>query len=95
LTKPRTVSTTFLLLGGLVFLGYWGLASYEATGVWPQPVWNRTLIWLPVWLMLLWGASRRLTGLGRRRGSLLRRLANAPGHPERQVPGREESDEGQ
>ena len=75
----------FLLLGGLVFLGYWGLASYEATGVWPQPLWNRTLIWLPVWLMLLWDASRWLH----------RRPAMSPGHPERQVPGREESDEGQ
>ena len=47
-------SRPFLLLGGLVFLGYWGLASYEAAGVWPQPIWTRAAIWLPVWLMLLW-----------------------------------------
>ncbi len=73
----------FLLIGGLAFLGYWGLASYEATGVWPQPVWNRAAMWLPVWGLLLWrlvpaGASRfRATG------------------PKREEPGREESDEGE
>ena len=49
----------FLLLGGLVFFGYWGLASYEATGVWPQPAWTRAAIWLPVWLMLLSSAVPR------------------------------------
>ena len=43
----------FLLLSGLAFLGYWGLASYEATGVWLQPGWTRAAMWLPVWLMLL------------------------------------------
>ena len=53
-------SRAFLLLGGLAFLGYWGLASYQATGVWPQPLWNRAAIWLPVWLMLLWGLVGRL-----------------------------------
>ena len=47
----------FLLLGGLAFLGYWGLASYEATEVWPQPLWTRVAMWLPVWLMLLWSAG--------------------------------------
>jgi len=26
----------FLLLGGLAFLGYWGLAAYESTGLWPS-----------------------------------------------------------
>ena len=49
----------FLLLGGLAFLGYWGLASYEATGVWPQPAWTRAAMWLPVWLMLVWSAVPR------------------------------------
>ena len=83
-------SRPFLLLGGLVFLGYWGLASYEATGVWPQPLWNRTAIWLPVWLMLLWGFVR-----SERSRWLRPRPANARGRPERQVSGREESDEGQ
>lgn len=44
----------FLLLGGLAFLGYWGLAPYQATGVWPQPLWVRAAMWLPVWMALLW-----------------------------------------
>ncbi len=44
----------FLLVGGLAFLGYWGLASYEAVGVWPQPGWNRAAIWFPVWGLILW-----------------------------------------
>ena len=44
----------FLLIGGLAFLGYWGLASFEATGVWPQPGWNRAAMWLPVWGLILW-----------------------------------------
>ena len=49
----------FLLLGGLVFLGYWGLASYQAIGVWPQPGWNRAAIWVPVWGMLVAGLAVR------------------------------------
>ena len=73
----------FLLLSGLVFLGYWGLASYQATGVWPQPGWSRTAIWLPVWLLLLWSLFGRAT------------RARAQSQPQRQVPGREEGDEGQ
>ncbi len=47
----------FLLLGGLAFLGYWGLASYEAAEVWPQPLWTRAAMWLPVWFMLLRSAG--------------------------------------
>ncbi len=43
----------FLLLGGVAFLGYWGLAAYESTGVWPQPLWSRIAMWLPVWAWLL------------------------------------------
>ena len=77
-------SRPFLLLGGLVFLGYWGLASYEVTGVWPQPLWNRAAIWVPVWLMLLWGCWRRLP----------RRPANSRTQPDRQVARGEETDEG-
>ena len=46
-------SGPFLLLGGLAFLGYWGLAAYESTGVWPQPLWSRIAMWLPVWAWLL------------------------------------------
>ena len=73
----------FLLAGGLAFLGYWGLASYEATGIWPQPGWNRAAMWLPVWGLILWrfvppGATR----------------STAP-DPEREEPGREEGHEGE
>lgn len=46
-------SRPFLLLGGLAFIGYWGLAAYELTGVWPQPLWSRVAMWLPVWAWLL------------------------------------------
>ena len=73
----------FLLAGGLAFLGYWGLASYEATGVWSQPGWNRAAMWLPVWGLILWrvvpaGGSRTTTP-----------------DPERKEPGREEGHEGE
>ena len=85
----------FLLLGGLVFLGYWGLASYQATGVWPQPLWNRTAIWVPVWLMLLLGCLRRLPRPGTRGDPQPRRPANSRSQPARQIPRREETDEGQ
>ena len=73
----------FLLVGGLAFLGYWGLASYEATGVWPQPGWNRAAMWLPVWGLILW----RLVPAGGSR-------TTTP-HPEREEPGREEGHEGE
>ena len=88
-------SHPFLLLGGLVFLGYWGLASYEASGVWPQPFWNRTAIWLPVWLMLLWRCLRRLPRQCTRGDPEPRRPANSRPQPDRQISPREERDEGQ
>ncbi|MYA64032.1 MAG: DUF2029 domain-containing protein [Gemmatimonadetes bacterium] len=70
----------FLLAGGLAFLGYWGLAGYEATGVWPQPGWNRAAMWLPVWGLLLWRLAPSRT--------------TTP-DPEREEPGREEGHEGE
>ena len=73
----------FLLAGGLAFLGYWGLASYEAAGVWPQPGWNRAAMWMPVWGLILW----RLVPAGAGRA----RSADA----KRQEPAREESHEGE
>lgn len=73
----------FLLAGGLAFLGYWGFASYEATGIWPQPGWNRAAMWLPVWGLILW----RLVPAGGTRST-------APG-PEREETGREEGHEGE
>ena len=56
-------SAPWLLLSGLVFLGYWGLGTYQATGIWPQPGWMRAVIWLPVWGLLLHDVLR----LGRER----------------------------
>lgn len=62
-------SPPFLLLSGLAFLGYWGLAAYEAAGVWPQPTWTRAAVWLPVWSLLAWEwAKRRPTGRPRSDG---------------------------
>ena len=49
-------SRPFLLLSGLVFLGYWGLDAYQSTGVWHQPAWTRAAVWLPVWSLLGWDA---------------------------------------
>lgn len=54
----------FLLLSGLTFLGYWGLAAYRVAGVWPEPAWTRLVMWLPVWAMLAWEGARRLTPAG-------------------------------
>lgn len=54
----------FLLLSGLVFLGYWGLAAYTAGGVWPEPPWTRLVMWLPVWLMVAWDVARRFKRAG-------------------------------
>lgn len=46
------VSRPWLLLSGLVFLGYWGLGSYQRTGIWPQPAWLGVLIWGPFYALL-------------------------------------------
>lgn len=59
-----TRNRPFLLLSGLVFLGYWGLAAYTADGVWPEPAWTRFVIWLPVWLLVAWEGARRVTPAG-------------------------------
>lgn len=60
----------WLLLGGLVFLGYGGLDAYGDTGVWPQPPWLRLLVWGPPLLWLAIREGRRLRGAvgGARRG---------------------------
>ncbi len=49
----------WILLTGLIFLGYWGLSAYHETGDWPQPAWARAVIWLPFWGLLLFDAIRR------------------------------------
>ena len=51
-------SRPFLLLSGLAFLGYWGLASHQAGGGWPQPTWTLVAIWLPVWALLAAEAAK-------------------------------------
>lgn len=59
-------SPPWILLGGLAFLGYFGLDAWQAAGVWPQPLWLRLLLWGPVLALLAleaWPA-----GGGARRG---------------------------
>lgn len=83
----------FLLLTGLAFLGYWGLAAYQLTGVWPEPAWTRVVMWLPVWMLLL-------ANIGALRGSAtgsgaLRRPRSSGVQAQRQEPRGEERHEGQ
>lgn len=52
-------SRAWLLLSGLVFLGYWGLAAYQKTGSWPEPLWARLCVWVPFWTLLLYDARPR------------------------------------
>ncbi|MCY3676232.1 MAG: glycosyltransferase 87 family protein [Gemmatimonadetes bacterium] len=83
----------FLLLTGLSFLGYWGLAAYQLTGVWPEPAWTRVVMWLPVWILLLADI------VARRRGSTgsgtLRMRRSSRVQAKRQVSRGEERHEGQ
>lgn len=52
-------SGPWILLCGLVFLGYWGLDTFQETGVWPQPAWLRLLVWGPP---LAWLTVRQIRG---------------------------------
>lgn len=52
-------SPGWILFTGTVFVGYLGLGTYADTGLWPQPLWARLLIWVPVGVTLLLGRSRR------------------------------------
>lgn len=76
-------SRPFLLLSGLVFLGYWGLAAYQATGVWPQPAWTRAAVWLPVWSLLAWEWTQRGRAGTRRSAGFARRAPGSPSANER------------
>ncbi len=91
-------SAPFLLLSGLAFLGYWGLAAYQLTGVWPEPAWTRVVMWVPVWALLLASAAG-LIGGARGRGAMGSRDSQmsllAGVEPQRQVSRGEERDEGQ
>jgi len=42
----------FLLLGGLAFIGYFGLGAYQSTGEWIQPAAVRAALWVPFFIML-------------------------------------------
>lgn len=57
-------SPAWILLSGLVFLGYWGRDAYFATGDWPQPAWLAAAIHLPVLALLLREAVLRARGGG-------------------------------
>lgn len=78
-------SGPWLFLCGLVFLGYAGLGTYRETGVWPQPLWLRLVVWGPP---LLWLGLR---AAGRLRAAPARKQA---GPPESEVAPAEEEDEG-
>ena len=54
-------SRAWLLLGGLAFIGYFGLTGYQETGDWAQPPLARAALWLPFFLALGFDALRHLT----------------------------------
>lgn len=59
-------SRPWILLSGLVFIGYFGLGSYQNTGEWAQPGLARAALWIPFFIALAfdgWRAHRR-GGLG-------------------------------
>ena len=86
-------SRPFLLLSGLAFLGYWGLASHQAGQGWPQPTWTLFAIWLPVWTLLLaeGAAAVRL----RTRAARLHTRTARPSTAQSQVARGEDRQEGQ
>ncbi len=49
----------WLYLSGAVFLGYWGLDTFQGTGDWPEPALARLTVWIPFYGLLLWQAVRR------------------------------------
>lgn len=53
-------SLPWLLLTGTVFVGYWGLPTFQETGAWPRPVWGLWVIWGPVVLAAGWSVLRAL-----------------------------------
>jgi len=53
-------SRPWILMTGLVFLGYYGLASYQASGDWLQPRWLRAAMWLPFLGWLVYDAWKGL-----------------------------------
>ena len=47
----------WLALSGTVFLAYWGLDAFQATGIWPEPGWLPFLIHAPVLVLLALDAA--------------------------------------
>lgn len=91
-------SRPFLLLGGLAFLGYWGLASHQASQGWPQPTWTMVAIWLPVWTLLLAEgamAARRRMAVRQRTRARSSPCAARPSPAQSQVARGEDRQEGQ
>jgi hypothetical protein len=52
------VNRPFLLLGGLAFVGYFGLGSYQETADWIQPTSARAALWFPFFALLAWDGLR-------------------------------------
>ena len=48
----------WLYLSGSVFLAYYGLGDYWATGVWPEPCWIKLAIYGPFFVLLVFDAWR-------------------------------------
>lgn len=66
-------SRAWIVFTGTAFVGYLGLATYRDGGVWPQPLWGRLLLWVPVAALLVHDH------LGRRRSARSREGQGAPG----------------
>lgn len=52
------VSVQWIVLSGLVILGYHGLETFQETGVQTEPFWLRPLVWLPFLALLARDAVR-------------------------------------
>lgn len=45
-------SRPWIALGGLAFIGYFGLSGYQDSGTWAQPLPARAALWVPFFLLL-------------------------------------------
>jgi len=48
----------WIYLTGSVFLAYYGLGSFQASGVWPEPLWLQLMIYGPFFVLLMADAWR-------------------------------------
>jgi len=81
-------SRGWMLATGTILLAYWGLGTYQRTGIWPHPDGLRLLIWGPPLLLL---GVDGIRGLRRRPPDPLQH----PGDPAPQPPHGEEGEEGE